>query len=232
MGECGVLSDSVLPVHRPLLCELRCSALSRHATVLQRPRRIALDFVDPDSCAEHTISDRVCSHLLAASANAWQHACSSRDTESLWRLWCQDAESYLLKRAHLARKSTGDDCKCRGRGQIRTKSQLITAKQGTNCEATSMKLNKLGKLQRRLVDLQRQCLNDVPARTTECQHLWNKCRRIGRTILSEGAWFDKWQVACVPSGEQMQLIVQELRCEISAWARPRHRHTPDRRARP
>ena len=77
-----------------------------------------------------------------------------------------------------------------------------------------MKLNKLGKLQRRLVDLQRQCLNDVPARTTECQHLWNKCRRIGSTILSEGAWSDKWQVACVPSGEQMQLIVQELRCEI------------------
>ena len=81
-----------------------------------------------------------------------------------------------------------------------------------------MKLSKLGKLQRRLVDLLRQRTNMTCTATCAQQHLWNKCRRIGNNILhADTLHHGAWRSTDIPDLSMLEELVQCVRGDVQAW---------------
>ena len=66
LGESGVFADSTLPTHRPVMAEMRIGDCCRQVLTCSKPRRVPLDFLDPDKDAEAAISDRACRDVLAS----------------------------------------------------------------------------------------------------------------------------------------------------------------------
>ena len=113
----GLVGDSGLPVHLPVACKLRLQAASQIVKRSLKPLRIPLDWEDSVEEAERLHSDREWDDVWQVAADAWTGAMRAQDIETMWKLWTETAESYLLQRASQA----GMKCDRRhaGRGQSR-----------------------------------------------------------------------------------------------------------------
>ena len=104
--------------------ELRPGCSKRVVLTIHTPRRIPLDFSDPDTDAEAVMKDRVCREVLMSSASAWSDASDCKDVERMWQLWCHDTEEYLCVRATMA-----GDCihhrLVRGRGVVKFVKRML-----------------------------------------------------------------------------------------------------------
>ena len=214
LGEAGVLMDSVLPTHRPVAPEVRMGDCSREVTVIKRPKRIPLAFVDPDVHAESCVADKLCRDVLFKSSTSWTSALACQDVEKLWSLWCADAESYLCMRAKLAGLSI-DERRCLGRGRVCFVKRHVGMPCDSNGCGRSAKTSKLGKLKRRLADLLRQVLaraglgvtGIVGGSSYVMQCLWDKCRKFGSILVPDIECVQIWQNVNIPCAADLQFLL-------------------------
>ena len=150
----GLVGDSGLPVHLPVACKLRLQAASQIVKRSLKPLRIPLDWEDSVEEAERLHSDREWDDVWQVAADAWTGAMRAQDIETMWKLWTETAESYLLQRASQA----GMKCDRRhaGRGKVGFKRQRATAASASASHgAATHRLARLQKLARRIEQLVR-----------------------------------------------------------------------------
>ena len=98
--------------------------------------------------------------------------------------------------------------------RVVTKLRRLVPPQLPEEGALTMKLSKLGKLQRRLSDLYRQRVAARPVAAQ--QHLWNICRRTARNILQDIAGCSLWTCVLVPEVAQLDELLHSVRSEVQA----------------
>ena len=137
------------------MCELWVPDMKHDFLGIKRPGGIPLDFTDSDADAEAATADHVCRKILTDSSADWGSACLGNCVEALWNMWCTDAENYLYQRAFVSGAKPNMK-NCKGRGHVKLQRQTAATPQMPQGGARTQRLSKLGKLNRRTVDLLRQ----------------------------------------------------------------------------
>ena len=209
LRSCEVCADSGLPTHKPVkaVFELSCSA--QQGMRMKTPKPFAF-YPDPDREADQHIAQAVIQPILDNSRQVWEAAYTSGDTDTCLAIIGQDLEQYL------AYRSTGKHFvpkKCAGRGRpLRLEKKASTTPHvdymGVAIETTT---HRLGKLTRRVEELQRKLINRhiFGALPQEWYKMWQQCCIDGQALLPRWDFF--WAIPGLPDIGLLRHIATSLR---------------------
>ena len=212
----AVIDDTNVPTHKALQLRMAVSMYGKTVLKARLPRAFPVEA--SKRWSEEEEDDAALEAMLVVEAE-WQKAHAKHDVNSLWQVWCQAAESYLVKRCQDAIPAESRHRHV-GRGEDKQPVlQHVSAKQFPNTDgAQNLQQRRLQRLARKLEALSRQMRrlqeHGPGATPIEVQNLWANICSAGKLTLKSETWQCMWQKRAHPSLQEVTGLTARVQSEV------------------